>query len=212
MKERKVRTDGVRTREMILSAASEEFAAKGFELTSVREICKLAGANMALANRYFGSKEELYRHVARCLFGDLGAPMTNLAVGVKSAADWRVAVETWVGDFLFMTIPTEKPQKLCAGLFRHEVTSPTKFHAEFKRDFGKPVYDSLKGLLELAGLADEQIDLWASSIWAQVSAYALADKKWHKSFMPSGVKASVWRERVTGHICKLIFNSLKYQH
>ena len=212
MKERKVRTDGARTREAILSAASEEFAAKGFELASVREICKLASANMALANRYFGSKEELYRHVARHLFGDLGAPMTNLAAGVKSAADWRAAIETWVSDFLVMTIPTAKPQKLCAGLFRQEVTSPTKFHAEFKRDFGKPVYDSLKELFGLAGLEGEQIELWASSVWAQVSAYALADRKWHQSFQPTGVKPSVWRGRVAEHICNLIFNSLKYQH
>lgn len=212
MKERKVRTDGAQTREAILVAASEEFSEKGFELGSMRAICAKAGANSALACRYFGSKEGLYKVVAKRLFGDLGAPMTNLAAGVKSAADWRAAIETWVGDFLFMTIPTEKPQKLCAGLFRQEVTSPTKFHAEFKRDFGKPVYDSLKELLELAGLEYEQIDLWASSIWAQVSAYALADKKWHKSFMPTGVKPSVWRERVAEHICKQIFNSLKYQH
>lgn len=211
MKKRKIRSDGAETREAILAVASEEFAANGFELASVREICKRAGVNVALANRYFGSKEDLYRLVARRLFGDLGEPMTNLAAGVANAVEWREAVETWVGDFLFMTIPTEKPQKLCAGLFRHEVTSPTKFHAEFKREFGKPVYDSLKELLELAGLEGDAVDLWASSVWAQVSAYALADRKWHKSFCPAGVKASVWREKVGAHICSSVFASLSYR-
>ena len=211
MKERKVRTDGLRTREAILAAASEEFAAKGFELASVREICKRAGANVALANRYFGSKEELYRHVARHLFGDLGAPMTNLAAGVKSAADWRGAVETWVVDFLLMTIPSAKPQRLCAGLFRQEVSSPTKFHAEFKRDFGKPVYDALRDHLAMALDDEAEIVLWASSIWAQVSVYALADRKWQASFQPKGAKPTDWRAKVGEHIAGAVFASLKFR-
>ena len=39
--------------------------------------------------------------------------------------------------------------------------------------------------MKLAAITDkrpEQLDLWASSVWAQVSVYALADEKWHKSF------------------------------
>ena len=77
MNERKKRTDGIETREAILAAAEIEFAEKGYELASVRTICKAAGANVALANRYFGSKAELYKIVAQRLFGDLGAPHTE---------------------------------------------------------------------------------------------------------------------------------------
>ena len=78
MPERKSRIDGERTRGKILAAAEREFAEKGYELASVREISRRAGVNMALANRYFGSKEGLYRIVAKRLFGDLGEPMTCL--------------------------------------------------------------------------------------------------------------------------------------
>ena len=211
MGERRERTDGMRTREAILRAAAEEFAAKGFALGSMRAICAAAGVNSALASRYFGSKEGLYRVVAKRLFGDLGAPLAELARNVEDAAGWRRAIRTWVDDFLFMTIPTEKAQRLCAGLFCHEVVAPTKFHAEFKRDFGKPVYDALRDLLAMAVADESEIELWAASVWAQVSVYALADKKWHKSFQPNGAKTSEWRAKVGEHIANAVFASLNYR-
>ena len=80
-KSRRERCDGVETREAILAAAEQEFADKGFELASAREICRRARANSALMNRYFGSKEALYRLAAKRLFGDLGAPLATLADG-----------------------------------------------------------------------------------------------------------------------------------
>ena len=210
MAERKSRVDGERTRGKILAAAEREFAEKGYELASVREISRRAGVNMALANRYFGSKEELYRVVARRLFGDLGAPMAALAEKATDETSWRAAVREWVDDFLFMTLPTEPAQELCAALFRHEVTHPTKFHAEFLHDFGKPVYDALQNLLAHVLSDETQLELWTTSVWAQVSVYALADKTWHASFRPEGVGVRAWADEVRDHICTTLFASVKF--
>ena len=204
---RKERIDGQRTREAIVAAAEIEFGEKGFELASSREICRRAKANSALLSRYFGSKEALYRLVAKRLFGDLGAPLAKLADGVESDAQWRAAVREWVDDMLFMTLPTERAQKLCAALFRHEVTRPTKFHEEFKENFGKPVYEGLRNLLAMKIKDDEKLELWTSSIWAQVSVYALADVKWHESFRPKGVANRAWAAKVAEHICENVFSS-----
>lgn len=206
---RKTRCDGERTREAILAAAEAEFAEKGFELASAREICRRADANAALISRYFGSKEALYRIVAKRLFGDLGAPLAKLADGVKDEKSWRAAVREWVDDMLFMTLPTERAQKLCAALFRHEVTRPTKFHAEFKEAFGRPVYEGLRKLLSMKVKDAERLELLTTSIWAQVSVYALADVKWHKSFRPTGVDNRAWDEKVTDSICEQVFLSTK---
>ena len=208
MKTRKERSDGQETREALLAAAAEEFAEKGFEGASTRGICARAGVNAALANRYFGTKEALYRVIAKRLFGELGAPLASLAERVTDEASWRAAVREWVDDFLFMTLPSAKPQKLCAGLFHHEATHPTKFHTEFKRDFGKPVYDGLRNLLAMKVHDEELLELWTSSIWAQVSVYALADKAWHESFRPKGVTVRAWAEKVRDHICAAVFAAL----
>ena len=205
---RKVRCDGAETREAIVSAAEDEFAEKGFELASAREICRRAGVNSALLSRYFGSKEALYRIVAKRLFGDLGAPLAALADKAKDDASWREAVREWVDDMLFMTLPTERAQKLCAALFRHEVTRPTKFHAEFKKEFGRPVYEGLKRLLAMKVGDEETLDLLCSSVWAQVSIYALADEKWLKTFRPAGAKNRAWAEKVTDSICKQVYSEV----
>jgi len=211
MKTRAPRSDGVATREAILAAAEDEFADKGFELASAREICRRAEANPALLSRYFGSKDALYRIVAKRLFGDLGAPLATLADGVTDDASWRSAVREWVDDMLFMTIPTERAQRLCAALFRHEVTRPTKFHKEFSDAFGKPVYEGLRALLSRKVKGAEELDLWCSSVWAQVSVYALSDVQWHKAFRPRGAKARAWAKRVSDHICDQVFLSLGSQ-
>ena len=209
MTRRKERCDGCETREAILDAAEEEFSDKGFELASMREICRKADANSALASRYFGSKAGLYRVVAKRLFGDLGAPMTVLAASVRDDATWKAAVREWVADFLYMTMPTAKAQKRCAGLFRHEVTAPTKFHVEFMRAFGKPVYDALHALIAMKVKDAHRIELMTSSVWAQVAVYALSDSRLHASFRPKGVTVEAWREKVCDHVCENVYGGVK---
>ena len=47
------------TRERVLKAAEELFAARGFETVSLRDITSVAGANVASVNYHFGSKDKL---------------------------------------------------------------------------------------------------------------------------------------------------------
>jgi TetR/AcrR family transcriptional regulator, regulator of cefoperazone and chloramphenicol sensitivity len=53
------------TRQQLLEAAGEVFAAAGFRDATVREICRRAAANIAAVNYHFGDKEALYAEVLR---------------------------------------------------------------------------------------------------------------------------------------------------
>ncbi|MDI2130710.1 TetR/AcrR family transcriptional regulator [Yinghuangia seranimata] len=59
------RRDPERTKALILDAATEEFAAKGFAGARVSEIAARAGVNQQLIVYYFDGKEGLYRAIGR---------------------------------------------------------------------------------------------------------------------------------------------------
>jgi len=50
-------------RQRLLDAAAEVFASKGYAAASTREICRLAGTNVAAIHYYFGDKASLYREI-----------------------------------------------------------------------------------------------------------------------------------------------------
>lgn len=51
------------SKERILTAAVKLFAEKGYEGTSIREICKIANANICMISYYWGGKKELYQGI-----------------------------------------------------------------------------------------------------------------------------------------------------
>ncbi|WP_188054260.1 MULTISPECIES: TetR/AcrR family transcriptional regulator [unclassified Sphingosinithalassobacter] len=55
--------DSAATRDSILESARSFFARESYEAVGVREIAGAAGVDPALINRYFGSKEELFKNV-----------------------------------------------------------------------------------------------------------------------------------------------------
>ncbi|WP_438489321.1 TetR family transcriptional regulator [Streptomyces sp. S186] len=57
------RRDAQGTRRLLLDAASELFAERGYERATVRDIAARAGVNQALLFRYFGSKKALFGEV-----------------------------------------------------------------------------------------------------------------------------------------------------
>lgn len=62
--------DAGRSREGLLAAALEEFAAKGYAGARVRDIADRAGVNKQLVTYYFGSKDGLYRELQRRWLAD----------------------------------------------------------------------------------------------------------------------------------------------
>lgn len=62
----------------ILEAAEMLFCERGYEATSTRHIAKEAGANMAMINYYFGSKEGVFMEIISKRIIDFNTQLTNI--------------------------------------------------------------------------------------------------------------------------------------
>jgi len=59
------------TEQKIIEVSTNLFAQNGFEGTSTREICKIAGVNISLISYYFGGKKELYEKIVAEIVGKI---------------------------------------------------------------------------------------------------------------------------------------------
>ena len=126
------RPGGVDTRAAILEAARAEFAAKGYDATSLRGIARVADVDPALVHHYFAGKPALFAEM-------LGAPINPAALfdqifsGDRETLGWRV-IET----FLRIWDPPDRRAGLVA-LLRSSMTSDDA--ARLLREFlGREVF------------------------------------------------------------------------
>ena len=203
-------TDRTDTRKAILDAAAGMFAARGFRAATIREICAAAGANIALVSRYFGSKQGLYAEVCRHLFNGLAAPLASLDAGVKTDGERRAAIREWIGRAIRITSASRAPASLAAGIFRNEMNTPSVIHNYIRREFLEPVFSCFRRLVEFGGASGEANTLEIlSSVWSQVSIYALLADVWQRPFRPSGIPREQWIERIADGIAADTFVRLE---
>lgn len=78
------------TREAILAAARRQFAAQGYDRTSMRGVAAEAGVDQALVAHFFGSKQRLFVEVVRLPF-DPGDLLPRLLEGDRDTLGERLA-------------------------------------------------------------------------------------------------------------------------
>jgi len=71
----------------ILQGALELFSAKGYEATSVREICEAAGITKPTLYHFYGSKEGVYRALVDGALDDFRRAVTRAMQGPGAAVD-----------------------------------------------------------------------------------------------------------------------------
>jgi AcrR family transcriptional regulator len=125
--------DAERSRRQLLTAAFDEFAAKGYAGARVHEIAARAGVNKQLINYYFGGKEGLYRALQRewlsreASFHDPGNPAADIAERYlrELLADPRTArLMLWRGlsHDTGEAEPDEEPEQDLSGITSRQET------------------------------------------------------------------------------------------
>lgn len=128
----------------ILSAAGQEFAEKGFEATTIRDICTLATVNVAAVNYYFGDKHRLYIESVRHAHEERSqqVPLPEWVEGTQPVKKLR----DFVGNMLQRMLGFDHPPWQVRLMLR-EILHPTDACRELVEDYIRPHFTVLCSIL-----------------------------------------------------------------
>ena len=172
------------TREKLLEAAGPIFADRGYQATTIREICAGAGANVAAINYHFGDKLGLYTEVLQ------QSVRAAQVLAVHNAPDQNISPEDMLRALIRARLRSINGKDLPdwhSRLLAHEFAQPTPALRQLIEKLARPIH---KRLLELIGRIiglppnDDNTRLCAISVVGQVLAYVL----------PGPLLTEVWPE------------------
>jgi len=133
------------TRQLLLDAAGEVFAERGFSAASVREICHRAGANVAAVNYHFGDKEALYSEVLqyalRC-----AREQYPPNLGLRPGAGVEERLKAFVHSFLRRIFDGSR-SSWHGRLMSHEMLEPTRALDGTVENEIRPLFEELQEII-----------------------------------------------------------------
>lgn len=119
----------------ILSVAEELIAEKGFEATSVREICSKAKVNVAMISYYFGSKEKMLTYLYQYRVQKTKAVFSEFAHTIKNGNP-----EMQMKEIIKFTIAQMFKYKYFHGFVKQEFRNTQRMHNELQEFYASVVY------------------------------------------------------------------------
>ncbi|HVT30690.1 MAG TPA: CerR family C-terminal domain-containing protein [Lacipirellulaceae bacterium] len=201
--------DSDTTRERIADAAGEIFADRGFDGTTVRDICQRAGANIAAVNYYFGDKKRLYvEAVVRAHRWRMEQfPLPDWPVGTPA--------EKKLADFITTFIRRVRigPEITWhTRLMMREMAHPTDACVELAQSSIRPQFEILLQILrELVpeGTTVDELRLAAFSIVGQCLFYHFADPV-IRNLLTTEDYTSLDVQRLAEHITEFSLKSVRH--
>jgi AcrR family transcriptional regulator len=199
--------DSADTRQRLLAAAGAVFAAKGFKPATVREICQQAQVNLAAVNYHFGDKERLYIESVKLAHRRRveQAPLPNWPPGTPPQQRLHDFVHT-----LLLRMLIEPDEQWQAQLMMREINEPTSACAELVRDYMRPHFEILQGILaELlpSDVPAEKRHLIAFGIVGQCLYFRIG-KPLISHMVPANEHAGYTPDRLARHITDSTLASL----
>ncbi len=161
-------------RERLLLAAGQEFAEKGYEAATVRDICLAAGANVAAVNYYFGDKRRLYiesvKHAHEQRVRQVPEPQWE--PGTPPSQKLR----DFLGNTLERMLGFGQPPWQVRLMLR-EVLQPTEACRELVEDYFRPHFELLVSILSeisQGGLDKPRLRRVAVGVMGQCFVYRAA--------------------------------------
>jgi len=159
---------GLDVKNRIIEAAGEIFADRGFRETTVREICRSAGANLAAVNYHFGDKERLYMAVIKH-YRDVAVQKYSQNDSVCAHDPHDVQLTSFIKSFMFHLLG--EGHESCFGkLMSREYIEPTSALDVIIEEEFRPFFNRLNAIIrQLLGkeISEGKVVLCAMSVLGQ---------------------------------------------
>jgi AcrR family transcriptional regulator len=161
------------TRERIIEAAIEAFLDKGYDAATIRDICKLAGANVAAVNYHFGSKDALHAAVLENIEEACHA-RHPVHEGLDAPMPPGERLRLLVRNILRLNFPDDPELARRGKLFWLELGNPSPALAPMVERYMRPLKDMLESVVTgIIGPAEpETVRLCCGSIVGQTLFHA----------------------------------------
>ena len=186
----------------IVSAATRLFADKGYDGTSVKDICDAAGVNIAAINYHFVSKDNLCRHIIEQFAAENLDSARRTLQASRTADDFKVRLEV----FLRQTIETmirqkdivrliqqelDKPESRCSNLLRDTFVKHTQTLTEFfdqarKNGIGSPEVEPPFAASFLMSHIAQQTRI--DGVFRKAAGYSLSDEKYRTRWIQQTIR------------------------
>ncbi len=130
------------TRQKLIHCAGGIFSAKGFDTTTVREVCSAAGVNIAAIHYHFGDKERLYIECVKYAHCQQGMAQFDWPDGTSP----QHKLATMVTHMLKMMLATDQPAWQIELMVR-ELARPTVACRALVEEFISPVFAQLLAIV-----------------------------------------------------------------
>ena len=175
------------TRDRLLQAAGEEFAAKGFDCARIRAICDRAQANIAAVNYHFGDKERLYVEAV------LEAHRCGIEAGMEGPGEPGEPAEQlrgFIHHFLGRVLALHDLDDWRYRLVIREMLHPTSASDILIRESIRPRFECLVGILRrfCPEAEDRKMHAMAFSVIGQCLHYKMARSIAERLVGPAGMQ------------------------
>ncbi len=194
------------TRERIIRAAGEVFGRHGFDGTTIRQITKRAGVNVAAVNYHFRDKGELYLRVLREAKG-LCSEMAFMEIRGEPEQHLRAFIHAFVRGLLDPERPAWHTQVITQEMMR-----PTPALDTLVREMTEPLFRQMRdviGAVAGAKLPMITLDMLASSVLGQCLFY-VRSRAMLERLAPELATGAERVDRIAGHITSFSLAALSH--
>ncbi|MEO0266452.1 MAG: CerR family C-terminal domain-containing protein [candidate division WOR-3 bacterium] len=198
----------------LIETAGQLFADLGIQGTSIRDIVKKCGVNIASINYYFGSKEKLYIDTLKYVAWQVRCPLANQilrqsSIDFSSVHTKQKIIKALVRERVEKYLSDKYPSWYSKLLLRSLIEPPTKLKEVIQNTFLLELNDLIEIFSRCApDKTKEECRFWAFSLLGEVSFYAFAEPGVKLSLNQEGGYSKKFLKKLQNHISSLILKGL----